>query len=264
LLQLGASDASAAPCTSPQPRAGAPALITPGPAELGAIPEACPGNEVSLRGWANVLIAEEDFYGSLFAGGALRFRMAHPSGPWLSVWMPGVEYRFVANATVEGDGSEMSAGSVGGHVPVALTDQIGVAPFARILMPTETAYRRATRYGFEAGTSAVWRAAPVLELVGGVTLPLLLTVNRPSTHVALVPSAGGDALFEPWRFLAVGAGAVARYRAGNSAGFEALEPRATLRLYLGPGLLELAAAAPLFGEDRSDVLISAGLGMVGW
>jgi len=211
-----------------------------------------------------VLIAEEDYYGSLYAGGALRFRMAHPDGPWLSLWMPGVEYRYVANATVVGDGSEMSAGSLSGHFPIELGPSTQLAPFARVLLPTETAYQRATRFGFDAGTSGVWRLHRVFEATAGVSLPLLLTVNRPSTHVVFVPAAGADALFEPWRFFSIGAGAVVRLRAGNDPGFEAFEPRATLRFYAGPALLDIAGATPILGQDRSDLLLSAGLGWVGW
>lgn len=259
-----APPASASPCTSVQPESGAPIRITPGPAELGSIPEACPANEVALRGWGAALIAKEDYYGSLDAGSALRFRMAHPDGPWLSLFMPGIEYRFVANATVEGEGTEMSAGSLSGHLPIALGPATQLAPFARVLLPTETVYRRATRFGFDGGTSGVWRIHRVFEATGGVSLPLLLTVNRPTTHVVFLPSAGADALFEPWRFFSVGAGALVRLRAGNDPGFEAFEPRATLRFYAGPAVLDLAAAMPLFGQDRTDLLLSASLGLVGW
>ena len=39
-----------------------------GPADFGVVPEACPGTSLSLQARSGLLIASDDFYGSLTAG----------------------------------------------------------------------------------------------------------------------------------------------------------------------------------------------------
>ncbi len=253
--------ALAAPCTSPQPEAGAPLRLGPGPAGLGTVPEACPANEVALHGVAAALIDEPDFYGFLNASVALRFRAELGEHAWASLQMPGLEYWYVANATVEAETTEMSAGALGLHSPWALSNDLQIAPYLRLLLPTETVYENAVRYGADAGTAALWRTHRMLELVGGVSVPLLITVNGPAAHTVVIPSLTGEAWFEPWTFVAAGAGLGIRARFGTEKSFDAVDPRAGLRFYFGGGTrLELGALFPLWGEDRTDLVLAASFG----
>lgn len=252
--------ASGGACSGRQPEVGIPLRIPLGPADFGAVPAACPANEALLQGWGAILIATQDFYGSAFAGAAPQLRVK-VGGPWISLHAPGVQYGYVANATVTADSWEMSAGSLGLHVPLAAGRRLTVAPFVRVLLPTETIYQRATRLGIDHGVAAVWRAHRMFELVGGVSFPLLLTVNRPSVYTVQIQSASVDASFEPWRFLAVVGGFGIRLRAGSSSPLESVDPRVGLRLYPYSGtLVELASAFPILGADRTDLLASLSLG----
>lgn len=256
---LVARFAPATPC--PAPEAGAPLRIGLGPAGLGTVPEACPATEVALHGWAAALIDEPDFYGWAYAGSALRFRVAVHERAWLSLAMPGLEYWYVANATVEADSTEMSAGAVGLHVPWAATADVQLAPYLRLLLPTETVYRHAQRYGADTGIAAVWRVQRLLELVGGASLPVLVTVNGLHAETVFLPSLVLEAWFEPWGFVALGGGAGARVRFGGESGFESFDPRVGLRFFFGAGTrLELGALFPLWGDDRTDAMLAASFG----
>lgn len=261
---LGARAAHAGDaCTSQQPEAGVPIRLLIGPAALGTVPEACAANEVALQSWGAVLIAANEFYGSLDAGGAPVGRFVLPGGSWVSVFLPGFEYRFVANASIEAEAKSLSGSSLGWHVPLSVSRRVQIAPFARVLFPSETVYHRATRFGFDEGIAAVWRIRPFLELTGGYSMPVLLTVNRPTVYSVLLPTAAADLAFEPWRFFAVVAGASIRLRSGDTPPFESFDPRAALRFYPFRGSrIELAAAAPLFGRDRTDLLAAISMGYV--
>lgn len=250
-------------CVSKQPEAGVPIRLLVGPAGLGTVPAACAASEIAVQSWGAVLIATSDYYGSLDAGGAMVGRFVLPGGSWISVFAPGIEYRFVANASIEADATSVSGSALGWHLPLSVTSHVQIAPFARTLFPTETVYHRASRFGFDDGIAAVWRISPFLELTGGYSMPLLLTVNRPTTYSVLLPTATADLAFEPWRFFAVVAGASVRLRSGDESPFESFDPRAALRFYPFRGSrIELAAAAPLFGRDRTDLLAAISMGYV--
>jgi hypothetical protein len=264
LLLLGAArDALAGPCASEQPEAGVPARIPLGPAELGSLAEACPRNELSLRGFASVLIAEQDFYGMLHAGVALHARLRLPGSAWLSFQLPGIEHRFVANATIEAESTDVGAGSLGFHQGLPVGERLQIAPFVRLLAPTETVYEHATRFGFDHGIAGVWRLEPQLELAGSLSFPTLLTLNHGSLHVVHVPTVGVDAVLAPWRFLAVVLGAALRVRAGSDEPLESIDPRVATRLYFASGgVAEIAAAFPISGADRTDVILAASVGWI--
>src|ERR1051325_1231723 len=113
---LVAGPARAAECERHGPRdPGAPARIGWGPARFGAGAEACAGTDVSLRADAALLVATDDFYGNVAAAGELRARYAFSDAFWLSVAGPGLDYRYVANATVTADSVDLGAMAVGGH-----------------------------------------------------------------------------------------------------------------------------------------------------
>jgi hypothetical protein len=262
LVATLSSRANATPCSARNAESGAPARLTFGPGGLGSLPEACPATDSALQGFASLLIAVDDFYGWVDAGLAPRFRRTLGSDDWLDVWLPPLEYRFSANATIEAARLDIGAASVGYHRRFRLGTRLQVSPYARGLLPTDTAYDRATLYGFDHGFSAVAELEPWLEIVGGAVFPVWLTVNGGRVHAAYVPAFDAEVVLTPKRWFALAAGAGVRFRSGDDTGFESFDPRAALRAYPVGGLrIELAAAAPLWGHDRTDVL--AGLN-VGW
>lgn len=261
-LALSPRAARADACAAPGPEAGAPVRAALGPADFGAVPEACGRYELSLRGHLGLLIAEDDFYGNVAAGGALRGRILLPGGSWVSATQPGVVYRFVANATVEAESVDISAATLGWHQPLAIGDALQIAPYARVLLPTETVLENAARYGLEQGIGFVASLHEMVELTGGYSLPLLLTSTAGRTASLLMPLVALDLGFRPWRWLEVLGGGALRLVPTDPEPFESFDARASLRFYPHDGLLiDLAAAFPVGGRDRT--LAGAGLAL-GW
>ncbi len=257
-------DEERSPCEAVAPEAGAPVRAPLSAADFGMIPEACARYELSMRGHLALLIDEPDFYGSLGAGAALRGRLPLPGGGWVSAMFPGYAYRFVANATVEAESSDLSPSTVALHIPVTVSGRLGIAPYVRWLLPTETALENASRFGFEQGISFVAPLHPMFELTGGYALPLLLTTNARATQSVFMPTVALDAGLRPWRWLHLMAGGQVRVVPSEpDDAFESFDVRAALRFYPHEGLLvDLGAAVPLGGRDRTNAAIGLGLGWV--
>ena len=242
---------------------GAPARIGPGPAGFGSLPEACAGTEVSLQGDAALLVAADDFYGSVSASVALRARYAVSQHFWLSLWAPGLDYRYVANATVTADSLDLGASALSAHVALPIGRRAQLAPYLRVLVPTETVFVNGTRYGVEHGFALTYRATPELELVGGATFPALFTDTAGHVQARYEPGLGAEAVYTPWRFVSLVGGATARLRFGDDRAFESFDPTLAFRFFALRGLrIELAARAPLFGADRTDAAVALGMGWI--
>jgi hypothetical protein len=240
---------------------GAPLRSAPGPAGFAGIPEACAATEVALQGDAAALVAVEDFFGTLEAGAALRARYAPSRALWFSLWLPGLSYRFAANATVEAESVDLGAGALGVHFGLPLGEATQLAPFARLLLPTETVFVHATRYGFEQGFSFVHEPAEWLELVGGMSFPLLLSDSFGTLHSALTPTISAQAGFTASSWLHFVGGASLRTRSGDESGFEAFEPALGVRFFAWRELrIELGGRAPLWGDDRTDLGLALNIG----
>jgi hypothetical protein len=255
--------AQAAPCTGRLPEAGAPPRLSFGPGGFGSVPEACPATDSALQAFASALIAVDDFYGSLEAGLAPRFRRRLSGNDWLSLWLPPLQYRFSANATIEASTVGIGDAAFGYHRAYVLDEQLALAPYVRVLYPFDSGYRNATRYGVEHGLAANLRLDARLELVGGLAFPLLFTVNGARVHASYIPSFEAEAVLSPLDWLSVALGAGCRWRDGDDPGFESFDPRVALRFYPYSGLrIELAAATPLWGGDRTDLVLGLNLGWV--
>jgi hypothetical protein len=238
-----------------------PARIGPGPAGLGSLPEVCPATEIALQGDAALLVATDEFYGSIGAAGAIRGRYALDRRVWVSAWLPGPEFRYVANATVDASSLDLGASSLGIHASLPFTVRSRFAPFARALVPTETVYQHSTRYGFDHGFSFEYRVLERLDVIGGASFPLYLTDGSGTLHASFQPLLRAEGAFVPFRFLTVNAGFSLRFRGGDDAAFESFEPLLGLRFFPHRRVrIELAARLPLGGHDRTDVAAALGAG----
>jgi hypothetical protein len=239
-----------------------PARIGAGPAGFGSLPEACPATELALQADATVLdAASEDFYGSVFAGVALRGRYELDERVWVSAWLPGPQFLYVANATVETSAVELGPSSLGIHASLPASKRARFAPFARALVPTESVYRNATRYGFEHGFTFEYRALRVLDLLGGTSFPLLLVDGSGTLHASFQPMLRVEAAYVPVRWFNLNAGFALRWRGGDDAAFESFDPLLGLRFFPHRRVrVELAARLPLAGRDRTDLGAVLGAG----
>lgn len=247
-------------CDAPRP--AAPARVGPGPAGFGSLPEACPGTEVGLLGDAALLdAAAEDFYGSVVVGAAVHGRYALDERVWVSAWLPGPQLHYVANATVETSSIELGPTAFGVHVSLPVTERSRLAPYARALVPTETIYRNATRYGFDHGLSFGHRLSPRLDVLGGAAFPLLLVDGSGTLHPSFQPFLRAEVAYTAFRWLTVNAGFALRLRGGDDAAFESFEPLLGLRFFPHRRVpIELGARLPLAGADRTDLGATLGAG----
>jgi hypothetical protein len=239
-----------------------PARIGSGPAGFGSLPEACPATDIALHGEGALLdAASEDFYGSLVAGAAIRGRYALDERVWVSAWLPGPQFLYVANATVEASAVELGPSALGIHVSVPVSKRGRLAPFARALVPTETVYRNATRYGFDHGFTFEYRAHRMLDVLGGASFPLLLVDGSGTLHPSLQPMLRAEGAYAPFRWFTLNAGFALRFRGGDDAAFESFEPLLGLRFFPHRRVrIELAARLPLGGHDRTDLGAALGAG----
>lgn len=246
------------PCDDVRPGIGTPVRVPVfGPADFGTPQETCARTSVSVEGRAALLIAERDFYGTLLAGLAVRATVALPRGTWVSAWVPGVESRYVANATVDTDSTSLGAGALGFHVPVAHTERLAFVTYARLLAPTETIFTNARRYGIEHGTSALVRISPKVDVVGSIAFASTFTVVPGRVSTVTSPSISGDVVFRPSRGVGLVLGMGLRP-------LESFDPRAQVRLYPWRNLqISLGGLFPILGRDRTTAALSLSIGWDG-
>lgn len=262
LLALLGRSASALACDTERLDTGMPVQVPLGPAGFGTLPAACGAKSLAFKGAGSALVAEEDFYGYLEGSASLEARYTLPSGDWLSLETPSLDYWFSANATVEVDTVEMGPGALGYHAQLPVLHGVTVAPYAELLLPSDTIYHNARRYGLTHGVSAMTSLTPSLEVVGGLTFPVLVVHNSGSFHVTQVAQAAADASLRVFSFFSLAGGFGVRVRSGRVPGFESFDPRFALRFQPYRQLYaHVAVALPLFGDDRTDLV---GALLVGW
>ena len=253
------SDARATACT-PGARRGVPVRVTRGPADLGMLPEGCGATELVLSVRGTLALALDDFYGSIDGAFGVRGRVALRRRLWLSFSLPALEARFAANATVEAASFDLGAGSVGAHLGIDFGERLRIAPYFRLLVPTETAYQTGTRLGYELGAVAVVRAARRLEVVAGALAASSFVVldDRQESVVSL--GLVGDVVWHPLRWLSLAAGGAVRTVPADDDALDAIEARAEARLRLGRWSVALGGEIPLAGRDRTNARVAISVG----
>lgn len=253
------SAAAAPPCRDDRPGDGAPARVpVQGPADLGVPQEACARTALYLEARGALLVATDEFYGSILTGLSMRGTAALPwLGSWVSLYVPGLEARYVANATIDRWKVSLGGGAAGGHVPLGDLGPVQLVGFARALLPTETVFVNARRYGVEPGVSARWVPTPTLEVLGGLASTSTWTVVSGRARYVFDPVISADTVYRPFRALGLAAGVSVRP-------LESVDPRAQVRVYPYRGLsLSLGVAFPSLGRDRTDAATALSVGWDG-
>jgi hypothetical protein len=245
---------SADPCQLKLNALGEPARLVMGPAGLGAVPESCPVTEAGLQGFGSALVAVNDFYGYVDGGLSAYLRYAFTKRDWFSFRFVPLEYRFSANATIEASRLGLGAGAIGYHHQTAVFRRFTLSTYARVLIPSDSAYRNAIEYGFDHGVSMSFLPKTWFAFTGGISLPSYFVVNGTRTYATFVPNLSLDAVWLPTRWMSLLLGTGIRTRCGRQSGFESLDPRAAIRFFLFRRLrIELGVATPLLGNDRTDL-----------
>jgi hypothetical protein len=256
-MALWAADAHA--CE--ERNAGRPVRVPLGPGDLGILPEACEATDAALVTRAAALVATDDLYGNLQAAAGVRGRLIVAERTWVSLWAPELEYRFVANATVESDRASLGATILGAHHRIPISKRVSIAPFARVLLPTETGFERATRWGGDHGIAARAALTDRLELIGGGTFALTTTVNGNHSRSLLTETFTTDVVYRPWRALAFAGGVGVRFALADAKPFESFDPRLGVRLFPWRASFALLdVVVPLAGRDRTDLAFALSAG----
>ena len=151
----------------------------------------------------------------------------------------------------------LGAGALGFHVPVMSTEHFTLVAYGRGLVPTETIFVNARRYGIEHGTSALYVVSPKLSFVGSLAFASTFTAIPGRVTTVNVPSLSSDLVFRPWTALGLAIGAGIRP-------LESFDPRAQIRLYpWRTASISLAGLLPIGGRDRTNAALSLTIGWEG-
>jgi hypothetical protein len=234
------------------------------PADFGAVPEACPGSDLSLRLRGELLDASgaPNFSGRIIAGATARGRRRIGARSTISVAIDFVTYRYVDNAGLAGAGASFGPATVGYHLVLATTARAAVAAYARALLPIDTARQSGRETGLELGAAArTWLSRRWL-VDGGVSLGDTLIVTGGVAQDHFYPGALAELWFAPTPGFALFGGGSLRLEAAPTFGLRSLVPRVGLRATLAHGLwLGFLAEAPAAGQDQTNAIASI---FVGW
>ncbi len=253
-------EASRTLCVSCEPSRGldqAPVAIAFLDGGLGAARSAIPKSEVGLVLGGSILAAFDDFYGHL-RGRAIA-SASWAIDDWLEV---SAQVELMRIETVI---SSLEAGRLGfGTTSLGALWRVAGAPdwdfsiSTRVALPTDYRARAdALPFGVDIGVLSSWRAAETLELHGHVLVLGSAQISQGPTFHRVGLSLGGGASWQALSWLALTADV------GALLGYD--DPLD--RLYLAGGArfrvspswcIELSAASPLFGEDRT--MVVGGLG----
>jgi hypothetical protein len=260
LLAAGAApSARAAACPEAWSAAAGPLPAGGGPADFGAVPEACPASEIALRARGVLLVASSapDFFGAVAAGAMLRARHAVGERTWISLALDAVTFRYVVNAVVKSSGLALGPPTVGIYRALGHRDDLALAIYGRALLPFDTARQEGVETGGEAGVAARFAAGPGARvgLEGGLALAVPVDVVGGQAHPALRPAALVEGWWAPRPSVALFAGVGARAQAAPDPSFTSLAPRAAARFALRHGAwLAALVEVPVVGADRTDLV----------
>jgi hypothetical protein len=270
VLAVAAGTARAAltaACPGPIEAAAGPlagGTATTQPADFGAVPEACPGNDLLLRLRGELVDASgaPDFFGRIIATGTGRARRRINARSWISVAVDLLTYRYVNDAGLASNTFSFGPATIGYHLVLVAQPAAAVAAYARALIPLDTARSGGIETGGELGAAARARLARRWLVDGGLSLAAPVDVTGGQGHGRFTPAALAEAWFAPKPTFALFGGAAVRWEAAPETKLVSLAPRVGLRAALRHGLsLAFLAEVPVAGTDRTNVAASL---FIGW
>jgi hypothetical protein len=255
-----ATSALAQPCVG---LVGAgPLLAGPGATDFGQVPEACPGRDLFLRPHGELLVDTPDFYGVVTVGSTLRARFTLRERWTLSASVAPATWRLPINAVVSSSGVGVGPATLGVQRQFAW-QRTSLAPYARLLLPIDTARHFGVRHGAELGVAASRRIRERWSVRGGVAMPATLVVIEGTGHAAFLPGALAEAAFTPRPWVSLAAGTAARLQLAPRTTLLAAAARASVRMATRGGWhFGLAGDVPFAGSDRTDLTVTLHAGWV--
>ena len=248
------------PCADPLLRPLAPPVRDSG---LDHTATPCLGRELSVRARGAALLDTPELYGTLAGSLLIDLRLRPLPRLELTLGARAIDHRFAQNAVV--DESETAIGPLS----LAAAVELDRRTLAGRALHLGWALRFDVPYTDSGSDVPVAAASPQLtaawaagrRLVGHARLAALLWLARPPDDVQTRRAAAlsTDWVFAPARVIAIGLGAEVQ-TGWYGGGLDHLLVRGGVRVPLGcETRLELSGAAPLLGEERTDVLVLLGL-----
>jgi hypothetical protein len=233
------------------------------PADFGAVPETCPGSDLSLRLRGELFdgSAAPDFDGRIIATATARGRRRINARSGISIAVDLITYRYVNDAGLAATGPSFGPATVGYQLVLASGVRTAVAAYARVLLPIDSARQQGIETGLELGASGRARLSRRWLADGGGSLAGPLTVTGGQAHGQLQPAALAEVWFVPAPAFALFGGGSLRLEVAPSFTLVNVLPRAGMRAALAHGLwLAFLAEARMAGDDRTNVIASVFLG----
>jgi hypothetical protein len=233
------------------------------PADFGAVPDACPGSDLSLRLRGELFdgSAAPDFEGRIIASGTVRARRRINARSGISIALDLITYRYVNDAGLAAGQASFGPATVGYHLVLASDARTTIAAYVRALLPIDTARQGGFETGLELGASARARLSRRWLADGGLSLAGPLVVTAGQAHAQLQPDALAELWFAPRTAFALFAGGSVRMEVAPTFSLVSVIPRVGMRAALAHGLwMAFLAEVPVAGDDRTNVLASVFLG----
>lgn len=233
------------------------------PADFGAVPEACPGSDLSLRLRGELFdgSAAPDFAGRIIAGATAQGRRRINARSAISIAVDLLTYQYVNDAGLAATSPSFGPATVGYQLVLATGARALVAAYARALLPIDTARQSGIETGLELGASGRARLSRRWLADGGLSLAGPLTVTGGQAHGELQPAALAEVWFAPKPAFALFGGGSLRLEVAPTFTLVTVIPRVGMRTALAGGLwMAFLAEAPVAGDDRTNVIASLFLG----
>jgi hypothetical protein len=233
------------------------------PADFGAVPDACPGSDLSLRLRGELFdgSAAPDFEGRIIASGTVRARRRINARSGISIALDLISYRYVNDAGLASGDPSFGPATIGYHLVLTSGARTTIAAYLRALLPLDTARQSGVETGLELGASGRARLSRRWLADGGLSLAAPLVVTAGQSHAQLQPAALAEVWFAPRTAFAMFGGASLRLEVAPTFTLVSVMPRAGMRAALAHGLwMAILAEVPLGGDDRTNVVASLFLG----
>jgi hypothetical protein len=217
--------------------------------DLGAGRRACPRTEIAIGARASAIIDVPNFYGNLGLEAMVQASIVLGKRGELFATLPFVNWQFAQNASLKGTRLTFGATSLGGSWLAYDRKGLAVAPYARLLLPTdgltmggELGVAVQGPFSRRFGAHAVFAG----DLSGGIA------AGPPDVRVGALILLGVE--WNPARWFALVLDAQLHF--GYRAALDWFAPAAALRFRFWRGLgAELSAVVPVVGADRHDAVL---------
>jgi len=233
------------------------------PADFGAVPDACPGSDLSLRLRGELYdgSAAPDFEGRIIGSATVRARRRINGRSGISIALDLITYRYVNDAGLAAGAPSFGPATVGYHLVLASGARAMTAAYLRALLPIDTARQSSVETGLELGASGRARLSRRWLVDGGLALAAPLIVTGGQAHAQLQPAALAEVWFAPRTAFALFGGGSVRGEVAPTFTLVSVIPRAGMRAALAHGLwMAFLAEVPVAGDDRTNVIASVFLG----